>query len=97
LLEKKGGIQTVAFDVLVVNVKAQVGYYNGVDLGINLISAKASVFDISLGVGLSTGFGIMSNSIDFKIAGTGLIIGQRIGFSAFGSEFAIDFGRCLVM
>lgn len=90
----KGGIQTAQFEVLVVKCKASTGFYNGVELGVSLISLKAAVFDLNLGFGLSTGFGIKGDSLEFEVAGTGLIIGRRIGISVLGSEFAIDFGRC---
>jgi len=93
----KGGIETADFDFLVTQVKASVGWYNGISLSFSLIQAKASVFDLNLGFGLSTGFGIKDDSLDVVVAGVGFCIGRRVGIKVLDNEIAVDFGRCITM
>ena len=67
--------------------------YIGADASLNLFKAQASVFDLNLGVGVETGLGLKDGSIDAHVLGCGITIGRKVGISAFGSSFAIDFGR----
>ncbi|KAJ7112713.1 hypothetical protein C8R44DRAFT_932637, partial [Mycena epipterygia] len=86
-------LEQVEFDVLAPKVSAQFGSYVGADAAINLISGRASIFDATLGIGVSTGAGIRDDSIDLKAMGCGFTIGKRVGISFLGSSFEINFGR----
>ena len=93
-----GGMQTVGVDVL--QTKAQVWASHlgmGVGVSANLIDAHASVFDLTLGVGLDTGSGIKDDSFTLEFLGTGITFGRKVGISIAGTEFGVDFGRCTVM
>lgn len=90
-----GGIETASFDVLQTKAKAwasQVGI--GVGLSANLINANASVFDLTLGVGVDTGVGIKDDSFTAEVLGCGITLGRKVGISVLGSSFGVDFGRC---
>ena len=58
-----------------------------------LAGGSASIFDLQLGVGVSSEAGIKDDSVALKAAGCGFKIGRKVGISVFDNEFAIDFGR----
>ena len=92
---KNGGIQTVSLDIIQTKANAwasQAGI--GVGLSANLINAKASVFDLNLGVGVDTGVGVHDDSVTLEAAGCGFTVGRKVGVSVLGNSFGVDFGRC---
>lgn len=96
---KERGIATVNVDVVQAKVAAwaNAGAGAGVCISANLINAQASVFDLTLGIGLSTGVGIKDDSLHFTFLGSGFKLGRKVGVSAFDNYFGIDFGRCHMM
>ena len=92
----KGGISTASFDVLQSKARLWVGAGTGVALSLNLIDAKASVFDLTLGVGADTGAGIEDDSLNIEFLGTGITVGRKVGISVLGNSVGIDFGRCTI-
>ncbi|KAF9200881.1 hypothetical protein BGZ49_008879 [Haplosporangium sp. Z 27] len=86
-------IEQVNVDVFTVGVGATTGTYLGAEAGVSLIKAQASIFDLNLGLGVDTGFGIKDDSVDVHYAGCGFQFGRKVSVSAFGSSFGIDFGR----
>lgn len=94
---EKGGIETVSLDVLQTKAKAwasQAGL--GIGLSANLVNASASVFDLTLGVGVDTGVGIKDDSFTAEVLGCGITLGRKVGISVLGSSFGVDFGRCSI-
>jgi len=97
--QKGAPIEQVSVDVFTASASATLGEtadittYAGVDARLSLVKAKASIFDLDLGVGLETGAGIKNGSVDVHVAGCGVTIGKTMSISAFGSSFGIDFGR----
>ncbi|KAF9177428.1 hypothetical protein BGZ51_008769 [Haplosporangium sp. Z 767] len=79
--------------LLTAEVGATVGTYVGAEANVSLIKAKASIFDLNLGVGVDSGIGIRDDSFDARVLGCGIQIGRKVSISAFGSSFGIDFGR----
>ena len=71
--------------------------YAGANATATLSGGSVSAFDFHLGAGLSTGAGIKDDSVSLKVAGCGVQVGRKVGISAFDNEFAVDFGRCVVM
>lgn len=67
--------------------------YVGADASINLLDAKASVFDLKLGVGVETGAGIKDGSLDGHVLGCGFTFGKKMSISVFGNSIGIDIGR----
>ena len=65
----------------------------GVDASVNLVNAKASVFDCTIGLSASTGAGIKDDSVKVEYLGTGFSIGRKISVGAFGTSFGVDLGR----
>ncbi|KAF8980009.1 hypothetical protein BGZ46_004772 [Entomortierella lignicola] len=86
-------IEQVNVDVFTVGVGARTGTYLGAEAGVSLIKAQASIFDLNLGLGVDTGFGIKDDSVDVHYAGCGFQFGRKVSVSAFGSSFGIDFDR----
>jgi len=91
------GIETVSFDVIKAHAGASAGLGGELSAAISLIEAKASVFDLKLGFGVSTGAMIKDDSLEIEALGCGFIIGRKFGIKVFDNEIAIDFGRCTVM
>jgi hypothetical protein len=90
----KTGLEAVDFDILSAEAKLEVSRtYAGYGADLVLAGGHASIFDLKLGLGVSSGIGIKDDSLTVKIAGTGLKLGRQIGVSVLGSEFGIDFGR----
>ena len=58
-----------------------------------LAGGSVSIFDLQLGLGVSTGGGIMDDSLVVKVAGTGVSLGRRTGVCVFDNCFSVDFGR----
>lgn len=48
---------------------------------------------VKLGLGLNTGAGVKDNSLQAKVLGCGLSLGQKVGISLFDNEISIDFGK----
>ncbi len=67
--------------------------YAGAGVGVKLAGGSVSIFDFNLGAGLSTGIGIKDESINLKLAGTGVRVGKKVSISVFDNSFGIDFGR----
>ena len=86
--------QEVKYDALTAEahwVKAP--YYWGGGAGAYLIQAEASIFDLTLGIGVETGIGVKDETFEVELAGCGIMIGRRVGISVFGNEFSINLGR----
>ena len=88
--ESNHPISEVSLDILTANAKATLGSYNGFELKVALIEGEVSVFDITLGYGISSGIGIEDDSTQVKLFGKGFSIGRKIGISVFDSSFALD-------
>ena len=94
---QKGGIETVPFDVLQTKAKAWVSQAGiGVGLSANIVNASASVFDLTLGVGVDTEVGIKDDSFTAEVLGCEITLGRKVGISVLGSSFKVYFGRCSV-
>ena len=95
-------IETLDIEVLKAKAAIGIGYignlpipvptYVGVEAGLNLFVAKASVFDVEFGIGVDTSIGINQSSFEAQVAGCGLVIGRRIGISLMGAKVAVDLG-----
>ncbi|CAB3979779.1 Hypothetical predicted protein [Paramuricea clavata] len=57
---------------------------------LTLSDCKAGPFNLHLGLGVSTGLAMKDGTVEAKLAGTGLIVGKKIGFAAYDNEFSID-------
>lgn len=80
-------------DVHIFDAEAQAqlsSNYIGAGASLNLIKTSASIFDLTLGAGVDTGFGIKDDSVTIKALGTGITVGRKIGISVLGSSFDID-------
>ena len=93
---KSGGkaIESVNFDCF----KASAGVsasntHAGAEWKATLAGGSASIFDLHLGAGLSSGAGIEDDSVSLKGAGCGFKIGRKVEISVFDNSFGIDFGR----
>ncbi|XP_062500003.1 uncharacterized protein LOC134177242 [Corticium candelabrum] len=62
-------------------------------IGLTLAECHVSALDFRVGVGLSCGAGIKDDSLNLKVAGTGIQLGRKIGFSLFGTSFSVDLGK----
>lgn len=65
----------------------------GAGVGIHLAEGSVSIFDLKLGVGVSTGGGIKDDSLELKVLGCGLTVGRKLAISVFDTSFGIDFGK----
>ncbi len=65
--------------------------------GLTLADCHASIFDLHLGLGVSTGAGIKDDSLSVKVAGVGFQVGRKIGISVLDNSFGVDLGKCTVM
>ncbi|KAM5358216.1 hypothetical protein ACJZ2D_015491 [Fusarium nematophilum] len=94
-LAKSSGkpIEQVSVEVFTADVGVTAGDYVGAEANVSIFKAEASIFDLRLGVGVDTGFGVKDDSLDFHVAGCGIQIGRKVSISVFGSSFGIDFGR----
>ena len=63
------------------------GYYSN----INLFRARASVFDMNLGLGVETHDGLSDGSVKTHLAGCSITVGRPVRVSSFGNSFALDF------
>ena len=89
----------VDYDALKVEANLTVGFdpthgniYFGGGASVDLIKAKASCFELTLGIGVDSGFGIQDWSYTMDILGCGVVIGKHIGVEVFGSSFGINLG-----
>ena len=67
--------------------------YFGAEAKATLAGGRASIFDLHLGAGVSTGAGIKDDSVKVKVAGCGVKVGRKVAISVFDNEFGVDFGR----
>jgi hypothetical protein len=89
-----GGLGTVDVAIFEGHAEAELQpLYAGAGVGFNLAGGSASIFDFNLGAGLSTGVGLKDESIDLKLAGTGVTVGRKISISVFDNSFGIDLVR----
>ncbi|GAA6035078.1 hypothetical protein JCM8097_002173 [Rhodosporidiobolus ruineniae] len=103
LKESERDIEKVNVDVLSANASASVSgikigdafipTYAGAEAGVNLVKAQVSAFDLQIGLGVDTGFGVKDGSLTTEVAGCGFVIGKKVGISVLGSSFAVDFGK----
>ena len=66
---------------------------------VNLVDAKASIFDLTLGAGVTTAGGRVKNdSLTVTVPGRGLgaTVGRKIGVNAYGNYIGVDLGRLLL-
>ena len=91
---KVKGLDTVDINIFEGHAEAELQpLYAGAGAGFNLVGGSASIFDFNLGVGLSTGAGLKDDSVEIKLAGTGLTIGRKISISVLDNSFGIDLVR----
>lgn len=89
-----GGLDTVDVAIFEGHADAELQpLYAGAGVGFNLAGGSASIFDFNLGAGLSTGAGLKDESIELKLAGTGVTVGRKISISVFDNSFGIDLVR----
>lgn len=89
-----GGIDTVDVNIFEAHADAEMTpLYTGASVGFSLAGGEASIFDFNLGVGLSTGVGLKDESVELKVAGTGVTVGRKISISVFDVSFGIDLVR----
>lgn len=87
-----------AVDLSILSAEAHAecsSFFWGAGAGISLIEADASIFKLKLGLGVDTGIGIKDDSIEVKLAGTGVTVGRVLSISVFNNSFGIDFGRLI--
>ncbi|KAI1267790.1 hypothetical protein F5Y18DRAFT_271099 [Xylariaceae sp. FL1019] len=87
-------ITQVSADVLTAGVNGSLGlFYAGFEANACLFKAEASIFDLTLGLGVDSGAGIKDDSYSIEALGCGISIGRKVSISYYGSSFGIDFGR----
>lgn len=86
-------IRQVSVDVLRIDTSTTVGTYLGADANVSLVKAEASMFEVQLGVGVDTGFGIKDDSLTAKVGGFGVTVGRKMSIEVLGSSIGIDFGK----
>ena len=87
-------LETVDFSVF--GAEASVNYSStSAEAGAKVVLAggSVSIFDLQLGLGISTGGGIVDDSLVLNVLGTGLSVGRKTGVCVFDNCFAVDFGR----
>lgn len=88
------GIDAVDVSILEGHADAEMSLlYGGAGVGFNLAGGSVSIFDFNLGAGLSTGGGIKDESIQLKVAGTGISVGRKMSISVLDNSFGIDVVR----
>jgi hypothetical protein len=88
------GIDAVDVSLFEGHADAEVSpLYGGAGVGFNLAGGSVSIFDFNLGAGLSTGAGIKDDSVQLKVAGTGVSLGRKISISVLDNSFGIDLVR----
>lgn len=86
--------QHVSFDALTAEAHATISdSCAGIGVSIDLIQAEASIFDLTLGLGVESGIGLQDETIEVEYLGCGIMIGREVGVSVFGNKFAINLGR----
>lgn len=92
--ESVNGLDTVDVAIFEGHAEAELQpLYAGAGVGFNLAGGSASIFDFNLGVGLSTGVGLKDESVELKVAGTGVTVGRKISISVLDNSFGIDLVR----
>ena len=90
----KKPIEKVDFQVGAVHAGTETSStYVGAEAKATLAGGKASIFDLHLGAGVSTGAGVKDDSVNVKVAGCGVKVGRKLAISVFDNEFGVDFGR----
>ncbi|KAK6539179.1 hypothetical protein TWF694_009423 [Orbilia ellipsospora] len=65
---------------------ASVGSYTGVNAGVEAFKYGHKDGEFKLGLALDTGAGVQNKSVQVKVLGCGLSLGNETGISFFGSE-----------
>ena len=65
----------------------------GYDAKLVLAGGSVSIFDLTLGLGVSSEAGIVDDSVTLRLAGTGVQVGRLVGNCVFDNCFGVDFGR----
>ena len=65
----------------------------GYDAKLVLAGGSVSIFDLTLGLGVSSEAGIVDDSVTLRLAGTGVQVGRKLGICVFDNCFGVDFGR----
>ena len=88
----KRPLKTAEIDIF--QVKAE-GWLGPLGPSVNLVDAKASSFDLTLGVGVTTAGGrVMKDSLTVTVPGRG--VGVTVGLksvNAYGNYIGVDLGR----
>ena len=87
-------LETVDFSVF--GAEASVHHSStsvGYDAKLVLAGGSASIFDLTLGLGISSEAGIVDDSVTLRLAGTGVQVGRKVGICVFDNCFGVDFGR----
>ena len=90
----KTALQTVDFSVF--GAMASVHHSTtsaGYDAKLVLAGGSASIFDLTLGLGVSSQAGIVDDSLTLKVLGVGVQVGRKVGICVFDICFGVDFGR----
>ncbi|CAK1365377.1 hypothetical protein CB0940_08955 [Cercospora beticola] len=86
--------QHVAYDVFTAEIHGvKAPFYAGVGASIDLIQAEASIFDLTLGLGVESGIGVLDETAEIEFLGCGILIGRKVGISVFGNVFDVNLGR----
>jgi len=87
-------LEEVDFNLFGVEASTHVSYTGaGYQARVKLIGGKVSVFELQLGIGVSSQIGIVDDSLAVKIFGLGGSIGRKTKICAFDNCFGIDFGN----
>merc|ERR1711963_134381 len=87
-------LEEVDFNLFGVEASTHVSYTGaGYQARVKLIGGKVSVFELQLGIGVSSQIGIVDDSMAVKIFGLGGSIGRKTKICAFDNCFGIDFGN----
>ena len=100
--KSKNPVETLDIEVLKARGLFEIGYcgilplpvYVNAELRLNLFVAKASIFDIEVGiVPLGGKLGYKDSSLEVELAGCGFVFGRRMGISLLGVKATIDLIR----
>ena len=92
----KRPLKTAEIDIFQVKAEGWLGPLGpGASTSVNLVDAKASSFDLTLGVGVTTAGGrVMKDSLTVTVPGRG--VGATVGLksvNAYGNYIGVDLGR----
>merc|ERR1711963_1288362 len=87
-------LEKVDFNVFGVEASTHVsGTGAGYSAKVNLVGGKVSVFELELGVGVSSQIGIVDDSLAVKVLGVGGSIGRKTKICVLDNCFGVDFGN----